>query len=115
MGLVLLDMEPFALNPEASAWVLPCLASAPPPSGQAALQLFAVFFGFMVAHEAISLLRLAPGICGNEAGLHRLDAALLIRRARGLRFFSLSFFELLSRVLGRVRRRTPLALSSTVR
>ena len=67
LGLVLVrfDMESFKISTEASAWVLPCLASAPPPCGQAALQ----FFGFFVAHEATTLRRLAPGLCGNEAVL----------------------------------------------
>ena len=61
LELVRFDLESFKIYNEASAWVLPCLASAPPPCGQAALQ----FFGFFVAHVATTQRRLAPGLCGN--------------------------------------------------
>ena len=41
---------------EVCAGVLPCLASAPPPCGQAALTVFVYFLAFVVAHGVIFAL-----------------------------------------------------------
>ena len=57
---------------------------------------------------------LAFNFWGNKAGLHRLNAALEIRLARGLKILLLSFAAE-SSFGRRFRRSTPLALSTTVR
>ena len=86
---VLLVMEPFALNAVDGFVVLTSLV------------LFVV-------------LLLALDLWGKVDGLHRLDAALVIRRAHGLKVLVPSFA--VESIFGwRARRGTPLALSLTIR